>query len=115
MKSLRQWCYDEGGQMFDYVNVAEAEKLEAEIKRLQTIVDACAVSDDAPCHFCGEPVEPLSAHPGRWPLYFPEPKEPGECKAHHVQCVVERLALVDKLPGGVSVVPGVKMFHHYTE
>ena len=40
MKSLRQWCYDEGGQMFDYVNVAGAEKLEAEIKRLQTIVDA---------------------------------------------------------------------------
>ena len=35
MKAERAWCYDDHGQHFVYVSVEEAEKLEAEIERLQ--------------------------------------------------------------------------------
>ena len=77
------------------VLLVEKDLLLKEVERLQGIVDACVVSDEAPCYYCGAPVEPLSGHPSLWPLYFPQPNEPGICKAHHVGCVVERLAIVD--------------------
>ena len=46
MKAERCWCYDDNNQELKYVSVKEAEKLEAEIERLQAVVDAWAAYED---------------------------------------------------------------------
>ncbi len=48
---------------------------------------------DLDCSYCNEAVEPLSASPLKWPLYFPDPDQYGTGKGrnHHVGCLAEKL------------------------
>lgn len=47
--------------------------------------------NDAPCAFCGEMTNSLSANPSEWPLCFCWPEGTGTVKRHHVKCVTDRL------------------------
>jgi len=55
-------------------------------------------SEGAACAFCDQPIEPLAADPGLWPLVFAHPDGTGIAKTHHVRCVTQRLFAPSKRP-----------------
>ena len=54
--------------------------------------------DDGPCYYCGENTNFNAGDPCKWPVSLPHEDDPGVMKPHHIGCVLERLAVIDKLP-----------------
>jgi len=57
---------------------------------------------DGPCYYCNEPTESNAGNPGLWPVLLCHPDKPGKAKHHHVQCVSERLAEIERLRAEVE-------------
>lgn len=52
---------------------------------------------DGPCYYCNKPTNGYAGNPGMWPVMLCHPDDPGVVKYHHVKCVSERLAEVERL------------------
>jgi hypothetical protein len=50
-----------------------------------------------PCYYCTKPINDLAANPGLWGIFLCHEDEPGVIKWHHVECVSNRLADLQKL------------------
>ena len=55
------------------------------------------LSHDGPCYYCNKPTHRHAGNPGFWPVMLCHADDPGKVKHHHVQCVSERLAKVERL------------------
>jgi hypothetical protein len=49
------------------------------------------------CYYCGEPCNDLAGNPGLWTVYLCHKDDRGVPKAHHIQCISERLDAYDKI------------------
>jgi len=47
---------------------------------------------DEPCYFCKKPINSFAANPGLWGVPLCHAEEPGKVKAHHIDCVHDRLS-----------------------
>jgi hypothetical protein len=75
----------------------EVERLKAELDGLLKRVSLSGIGHNQLCYYCKGLCNALTGNPGEWPLCFTHPDEPGKAKWHHVSCVQERLAEVERL------------------
>ena len=52
---------------------------------------------DGMCYYCGKMTVGCAGNPGEWPVMLCHADDPGVVKHHHVRCVSERLAEVERL------------------
>lgn len=70
--------------------------------RRTEVAERALVLTDAACADCGEMTDSLTGNPGRWRVSLPRSSAPGVMQAHHMQCVLNRLAERDRLKASVK-------------